>query len=661
MKKAAVIILSLIFIISAIALKSEASRSDFIIEDGVLIGYVGADADVIVPPDIGMIAFGVFSSGSVSSVTVLNDSCRLDNGAVSPDIPIRASAGSVAEKYAEESGNPFEALSDYPTVNVYIVYRFDDGTDAAEPHSSRVPVYSPFSYNSPEIEGATANFNVVSGDTEDKDLSFLVVYTRFSPDQKDGWVIDGKNVIKYYDSAKKNYVRSETRVIDGVERTFNELGELVLSGETITVDGETYYLLNNRICVGAVRIGNGIYYFNESGQMVKDSTVGGNTYDKEGRMTASGSFVGLSGVYYYLDGNELTAGFALINGNLYYFGDDYAMVSKGEYAGYSFDESGHLIGLTVNDLDIRYEETKTYNKKELKPDVDVYFKEIELVEGEQYSIEYSDNISPGTGKITVKGKGIISGEKELSFEIVGKETFTLTIKYQNSRGYEMSAPHIEELTPGSSYKVESPSINGYKPDKAFVEGVMGDSDFGTVVTYISERETETEKQTEPVTETETEIGTEPVSETEKENVPTEPEEQKTKTVYTYDYSLFFKVAGIATLLVAVAVFLILRFGRKSDGKPSKKVKNQPGLFDANGNLFEFESKKSSDTLTPLPLDNNDSLQNEKTKTMKFDLHEIEVVDFDEKSESSDFVDPSEVSDVQPAPVSVPKRYKYRKK
>ena len=55
----------------------------------------------------------------------------------------------------------------------------------------------------------------------------------------------------------------------------------------------------------------------------------------------------------------------------------------------------------------------TYDGKEKKPVVNVDG----LVEGTDYTVTYSNNVNPGTAKVTITGKGDFSGKKELNFII----------------------------------------------------------------------------------------------------------------------------------------------------------------------------------------------------------------------------------------------------
>ncbi len=660
MKKIVSVVVALISSLAFFALAAFAAGPEFTVENGVLTAYSGSGGNVEIPFEIERIAPGVFPAGSVSGVTVLNANCVLDDGSIGSGIEIRGSDGSTAQRYAEVFGNPF-SLTGSPSVTLSISYVYADGTTAAPSYSESLPYYRYYSVDSPVINGYAADIPVVKGNAGDVDVAIVVTYTKIADPIPEGWKIDG-NRIRYYDPSRSAYVSSETRNIDGVDRYFDADGYLSLSGGTVSIDGETYYLLNGVICTGAMRIGDGIYYFNQSGQMVRSAEINGNTYDAEGRMTASDQFLSISGVTYFLDGNSLYSGFLMIGEDIYCFGSDYDMKVGVEFDGYTFDSSGHLSHADTEKLEYKYEETKTYNKFEQKPSVEVFLKGLKLTEGVHYTVDYEDNTSPGTGKIIVNGRGPVSGTKELTFEIVGKETFTLTVRYQNARGYEMHEPYTAELNAGDPYNVASPEIEGYKPNTATVSGTMPAGDLSVVVTYTSEKESEssTESETETEKVTETEIETEPESETEKQ----EPTEVKKRTTYSYNYKLFFTVAGIATAVVAAIVILIVIFGKKRRNPPTPPDDDgeTPPDGPADGGEGPADDPRETKARLTVPED--------KSKTIKFDLNEIALVDFDENEKSSDFVDVVDFDNLPasdtptPPPADVPrapKRYRFRTK
>ncbi len=96
-------------------------------------------------------------------------------------------------------------------------------------------------------------------------------------------------------------------------------------------------------------------------------------------------------------------------------------------------------------------ENATYDGTPAEPKVTVTYNGAELIEGEDYTVEYSNNTSAGNGFANVTGKGMYSGSMSTSFRISGTSinTGTLTIPqaaysgdtltgvYFNSNGVEV--------------------------------------------------------------------------------------------------------------------------------------------------------------------------------------------------------------------------------
>ena len=59
--------------------------------------------------------------------------------------------------------------------------------------------------------------------------------------------------------------------------------------------------------------------------------------------------------------------------------------------------------------------------KAITPKPVLEFQNSQLIEGTDYTLSYKNNIYPGTASVTITGKGIYSGTKTLSFQIVGTE------------------------------------------------------------------------------------------------------------------------------------------------------------------------------------------------------------------------------------------------
>lgn len=162
----------------------------------------------------------------------------------------------------------------------------------------------------------------------------------------------------------------------------------------------------------------------------------------------------------------------------------------------------------------------------------------------------------GTLKVAISGDpfkgGCATDAAKIEYIVATTEQVTLTITYD----VPAEAPTPPEENPvvivgriGTSYRVESPAIEGYTADKAVVEGMHTD-DYAVTVTYKTIVE-----ETEPVTEAPAE--TEPVEDE-------ESDEPESKIGYIIAIVIFVLViAGI----VVFAVFMI-----KSDKKNDKTAK-----------------------------------------------------------------------------------------
>jgi|GEM_PF-2530279 len=71
--------------------------------------------------------------------------------------------------------------------NLTICYLFEDGTDAAEPYLSAVYEDEPYSVESPEIDGYTADIAVVEGVMGEEDVLVTVTYIENEPEP--GWLL----------------------------------------------------------------------------------------------------------------------------------------------------------------------------------------------------------------------------------------------------------------------------------------------------------------------------------------------------------------------------------------------------------------------------------------------------------------------------------------
>lgn len=77
---------------------------------------------------------------------------------------------------------------------------------------------------------------------------------------------------------------------------------------------------------------------------------------------------------------------------------------------------------TVNVTDV------VYTGAELKPTVNVMYKNVQLRDGTDYSLEYSNNVNVGTGTVTITGIGNYAGVKSVNFNITERTINSAQIK-----------------------------------------------------------------------------------------------------------------------------------------------------------------------------------------------------------------------------------------
>ena len=151
-----------------------------------------------------------------------------------------------------------------------------------------------------------------------------------------------------------NYVVVGNYVVDGLPYSFDENGvleEKFMHKLFINCEGATYYVENNLLVRGEKVIDGGLYNFDSEGKMVigeKD----GYTYDENGKLVANRIFVTINNNTYYLIDNLVVFGDVVINGNIYHFGKTGKMF-VGEKNGYTYGEDGKLVAdkifVTIND------------------------------------------------------------------------------------------------------------------------------------------------------------------------------------------------------------------------------------------------------------------------------------------------------------------------
>jgi hypothetical protein len=73
------------------------------------------------------------------------------------------------------------------------------------------------------------------------------------------------------------------------------------------------------------------------------------------------------------------------------------------------------------DADISSIADQPYSGDRLSPRVQVFYKGVALVEDRDFTVEYANNINPGTASVTIRSKGAYTGKKATTFNIVRTE------------------------------------------------------------------------------------------------------------------------------------------------------------------------------------------------------------------------------------------------
>ena len=108
---------------------------------------------------------------------------------------------------------------------------------------------------------------------------------------------------------------------------------------------QAYLYVNNIVLVrGYQIIDDSIYYYGNDGNIVKDTTVDGYTFGSDGKLVANNKFVTVNGNTYYLVNNKIVHGYRVVGNYIYYFGEDGAMVVSTTVDGYTFGADGKLVG-----------------------------------------------------------------------------------------------------------------------------------------------------------------------------------------------------------------------------------------------------------------------------------------------------------------------------
>ena len=89
----------------------------------------------------------------------------------------------------------------------------------------------------------------------------------------------------------------------------------------------------------------------------------------------------------------------------------------GNYAGKTATAYFNILAKSIAGATISSIADKEYTGSAIKPSVTVKDGSKKLVSGTDYTVSYSNNVEPGTAKVTVKGKGNYTGSKSITFTI----------------------------------------------------------------------------------------------------------------------------------------------------------------------------------------------------------------------------------------------------
>ncbi len=409
----------------------------------------------------------------------------------------------------------------------------ENGKELASPHIQTFKPGESYAVTAPEVNGYTPNDPLVSGTMSDN-LTLTVTYKKKVEEipVSGKWVVSNYKV--YY--MKGNNPTTGSAVIDGKSYQFDGSGALTETG-FIDINGNTMYLDGGTVSVGYKIIGGSIYCFDGNGAMIKGAVYDGYSFDISGRIENDNVIVSVNGRSYLILNHAIYQGYYMMGGNIYLFGSDGAMVTNATVDGCTFGYDGVMSsGIYASALTIGRLSDVPFSGEPCRPQVTVSFGGIVLTENVHYTVEYSDNTDPGVATVTVIGMGPVSGSVSTQFNILSNKAKTLTIKYRNKAGMSVASSYETSVEEGQKYKIESPKVDGYVPDKEVVEGVMGSENLEIVVTYRKDGETENEK---------------------KPNVKTN--EKTIPPSIKYNYKLFFSVFAVSTILVGGSVALIINW------------------------------------------------------------------------------------------------------
>ena len=132
---------------------------------------------------------------------------------------------------------------------------------------------------------------------------------------------------------------------DKGEYTFGEDGKLIANNVFITIEGATYYIVNNVTVYNMIVIDGAVYDFGEDGKMVVGEKCE-YTYGEDGKLVANNVFITVNGATYYIINNITVYNMIVIDGAVYNFGEDGKMI-VGVSGDYTFGDDGKLVATNI--------------------------------------------------------------------------------------------------------------------------------------------------------------------------------------------------------------------------------------------------------------------------------------------------------------------------
>ena len=142
------------------------------------------------------------------------------------------------------------------------------------------------------------------------------------------------------------------------------------------------------------------------------------------------------------------------------------IIGQGDYVG-TRNITFNIDQKSVSNLKIENLKNYTFSNKNYTQNLKITYNDFQLVNNQDYTLEYKNNRNAGTATVIIKGIGNYSGSKSLNFKIYKRKLSTVSISTVSSKPYTGSyiKPTLtlkyngNTLTKGVSYKL------GYKNNK----------------------------------------------------------------------------------------------------------------------------------------------------------------------------------------------------